>query len=853
MYALLGLLGVVLLGGIAATYWVWRAAEREHRAILLERTATAAAAVDPNVLAALSGAEADLANPNYLHLKELLTRLRHATADVRFVYVVRRVGNKVIFLCDSEPPDSADYSPPGQVYDEATEVFRAALAAGKPAVVGPASDRWGTWITGVIPLFDKDGHPADVVCCDMDAGYWASRIALSALTPILICLLLVALLLLFHVMYSREERAFETLRQNEAWFRTLYEMSPIGIELYDSEGRMTHANQACLRMFGVSDFAELKGLNLFENPLLPDELKEQLRAGEEVRYECLYDFDLVRRLRYRTSKSGTIYLDALFTPLAIEQGQTFGYMLQLEDITERRRAEEALQRSADEMQMIFKNMLNAFIVWESVFDEKGNYVSFRFGYFNDAYARISGLCYEDVRGKDVFEVWPDTEQSWVEAYGEVALTGVPKTFEMYHVSTDGTYYCNAYRPWDSPDRICVIFEDITSRKRAEEEHRRLEEQLAQSQKMESVGRLAGGVAHDFNNLLAVILGHGELLLADLPDDSPMREELIEIMAAGNRAKDLTRQLLAFSRKQVLDMKPLDLNAVVRGIEKMIRRLIGEDIEIKVSANLSIGLVNADPSQIEQAIINLCVNARDAMPGGGTLVIATDTALLDEHYAAANPGVQAGSYAVLSVSDTGAGMDEETQRRIFDPFFTTKETGKGTGLGLSTVYGIVKQHGGTLSVYSEPGHGSVFKLYFPCLENVEIDEGTETDEKAIPGNGEVILLMEDDGAVRKLTVEMLSHLGYSVIEARTIEQCFELAQHAPRIDLLLTDVIMPSMNGRQVYDRVVSLRPGAKVLFMSGYTDDVIARHGILDKGVYFLSKPFTRNALSRRIREVLSS
>jgi len=655
---------------------------------------------------------------------------------------------------------------------------------------------------------------------------------------------------------TERRKTEESLRQSQVFIESIIEHSPHSMWISDDKGNMIRMNQACRDMLHVSDDEVVGKYNLLRDNIVAEQglmpmVRRVFEEGQPVQFSLLYDTSQLDQIRFRSQAS--VVLEVTITPVLDARGKVRNAIIQHIDITERRRAEEALQKNVSEMQSMLKNMLNAFIVWESVFDERGKFVSFRFGYFNDAFARVSGLKYEDVCGKDVFEVWPETEQSWVDTYGAVAMTGVPMSFEMYHSPTKGLYFCNAYRPSDSPDRVCVIFEDITEKRRAEAERIRLEGQLAQAQKMESIGQLAGGVAHDFNNLLSVILGYGELMAEDLPVQSPARESLAQIVRAGERAKDLTRQLLAFSRKQMLEMKPLELNSMVHGVEKMIRRLLGEHIQVEVITNPKAGHVNGDLSQLEQVFMNLCVNARDAMPNGGVLTIETGLVHMDDHYVSAHPGLQPGLHALLSVSDTGCGMDDETVRRVFDPFFTTKEKGKGTGLGLATAYGIIRQHGGDIGVYSEKDHGSTFRIYLPQLQDASVEQQTLLSETTVLGRGETILVMEDEEAVRKLTCRMLTRLGYSVIEAHSIAECIELARQTERLDLLLTDVVMPGMNGRQLHEQVASIRPGTRVLFMSGYTENVIAHHGILDEGIHFISKPFTESGLSRKIREALTA
>ena len=401
--------------------------------------------------------------------------------------------------------------------------------------------------------------------------------------------------------------------------------------------------------------------------------------------------------------------------------------------------------------------------------------------------------------------------------------------------------------------IMCIGRDVSDRERTEVERLLLEGQLSQSQKMESIGLLAGGVAHDFNNMLAVILGHGEIMMGDIPDGSALRDSLSEIMNAGERARNLTQQLLAFSRKQVLKMQILDLNTVVHGIAKMIQRFLGEDIELRVNTRQGIGFINADVSQVEQILMNLCVNARDAMPDGGVLMIETETIYFGDTDPASRSGGRAGHYVMLCVSDTGSGMDEITLSRIFDPFFTTKEKGKGTGLGLATVFGIVKQHEGEIWVYSEVGSGTTFKIIFPQERNTLPEPERIYSEVAMPGCGEYVLVVEDEEAVRKLVCHMLERQGYHVIEAQHARESVTLAQSADRIDLLVSDVVMPEMNGRQVLSRLREIRPELKALFMSGYTEDIIAHKGILENDLHFISKPFSEVTLSRKIREVLEN
>src|SRR5213080_1623524 len=382
--------------------------------------------------------------------------------------------------------------------------------------------------------------------------------------------------------------------------------------------------------------------------------------------------------------------------------------------------------------------------------------------------------------------------------------------------------------------------------------RQLEAQLRQSQKMEAVGQLAGGIAHDFNNLLTAILGSTQLLLHNTPVGDARREDAEEIRHAGLRAAELTRQLLAFSRRQVLAPKVLDVNAVVANMDRMLRRLLGEDVELATSRDPAAGTVNADPGQLEQVLLNLAVNARDAMPGGGRLSIGTTRVSLHEEHVERRHRMPAGDYVCLAVADTGVGMDETTQAHLFEPFFTTKEVGKGTGLGLATVYGIVKQSGGYIWVYSEVGHGTTVKVYLPRVPGVAEAPAPAAEPKPVRGGDETVLLVEDAAPVRTLARRSLEARGYRVLEAADGPSALQLsARHLEGIDILVTDVVMPGMSGRELAERLAPERPSMKVLYTSGYTDDAMVRQGVLSAGVAFLQKPFVPDTLARKVREVL--
>ncbi len=524
------------------------------------------------------------------------------------------------------------------------------------------------------------------------------------------------------------------------------------------------------------------------------------------------------------------------------------------NVAELTKARDSLIESEGRYRALFENMNAGFVLFEVVQDDRGVPVDLIVVAANKGFESTTGLIVEEVVGKHLTQVLPGIEgdaANWIGRYGRIALTGESQQFE------DGSellgYYYSVIAYQAGPKQCAVTFIDVTERKKAEAEREALQEQLLQAQKMESIGRLAGGVAHDFNNVLVPIIGYVDLAMMSLSPDEKLYVNLQRVREAAERAAGLTRQILAFSRKQVLEMRVLDLNAVVSDFEKMIQRLIGEDIALATFLEPALGRIEADPGQLEQVLLNLAVNARDAMPTGGKLALETANVYLDDAYVQKYADSQPpGHYVMLAVSDTGYGMSPEIKRNIFEPFFTTKEQGKGTGLGLATVFGIVKQHRGNIWVYSEPGSGTTFKIYLPRVEApAKISETTALEPESVYGT-ETILVVEDEVMVRQLVCETLAAFGYQVIEAKSAADGLRLAMETTSpLHLLLTDVIMPEINGRQLYQKLAGIRPEIKVLYMSGYTDNVIVHHGILDEGINFLQKPFSVQSLTRKVKQVL--
>ena len=470
---------------------------------------------------------------------------------------------------------------------------------------------------------------------------------------------------------------------------------------------------------------------------------------------------------------------------------------------------------------------------------------------NDAATRSYGYSRDEFLGMTIRDIRPAEDVPRLDTWLKSGSNSAGERATWRHRTRDGSLLDveivgSPLMFRDRPAEL-ILAHDVTARKR-------LEEQFRHAQKMEAVGRLAGGVAHDFNNLLTAILGHSELLLGDMTPADPRRDDLTEIVQAAERAAALTRQLLTFSRHQVLEPRVLDLNAIITQLSKMLHRLLGEDIDLSLALAPDLGNIKADPGQIEQVLVNLAVNSRDAMPDGGKLTIETWEQEVDQDQAHADQPIRPGRYVMMGVTDDGIGMDEETRRRLFEPFFTTKEAGKGTGLGLSTVYGIVTQSRGYVWVYSEAGRGTTFKIYLPRVDDaaVAVEPSSAAPEMTTSSGTETILLVEDDPAVRKLAAEVLERQGYHVlVTGSAAEARAALAQHAEPLHLLITDIVMPGLRGPDLAEIVRAERPGCKVLYMSGYAPEAVVRHGSIQPGRTFIGKPFSPAVFVRKVRAVL--
>jgi len=631
----------------------------------------------------------------------------------------------------------------------------------------------------------------------------------------------------------QRKRAEEALIDSEKRYRRLFESAKDGILILDADtGKIVDANPFLLQLLGYQH-AQVLGHYLwdigpFASIAASEDAFETLQHNEYIRYD---------HLPLETVDGRIVEVEFISNVYLVDHAKVI--QCNIRDVTGRRQVEAERERllsaveQADEM-IVITNRDGAI------------------HYVNPAFEKVTGYTRDEVFGQNLRilksgKQGPDFYQNlWATISSGNTFKG-----QMVNRRKDGTFFTEAATispVRDSAGRIVnyvAVKRDIT-------EHLRLSAQFQQAQKMESVGRLAGGVAHDFNNMLSVIIGYTELALDKVEPSGPLHADLQEIFKAARRSADITRQLLAFARKQTISPKVIDLNETVEGMLKMLRRLLGEDIDLAWLPKGGLWPIKIDPAQIDQIMANLCVNARDAIAGVGRITIDTHPVSFDAGYCADHPGFVPGDFVLLSVSDDGCGMDKETLSSIFEPFFTTKGEGLGTGLGLPTVFGIVKQNNGFINVYSEPGTGTVFKIYLPRHVGKAEKSGVETVAEIPSSQGETVLLVEDEPAIIHMCQMMLERLGYQVLTSGKPSEALRLAQNHPGgLHLLITDVVMPEMNGRQLADQLCGLFPGIKTLFMSGYTADVIAHQGVLEEGVNFIQKPFSFKELSIKVRAAL--
>jgi two-component system cell cycle sensor histidine kinase/response regulator CckA len=642
----------------------------------------------------------------------------------------------------------------------------------------------------------------------------------------------------------------ETVRSKEealAQLDTLLSSAPIGFAFYTPDLVYRRINKSLAAINGLSVEQHL-GKTLSEvlpemSLVLAPLLQQVMDTGEPM-----LDLEITGEPQPNSTKEH-YWLVSLY-PVRIQAGELLGAGVLVSDITERKQAEVALRESEERYRLLFESNPQPMWVYDVetlAFLAVNKSAVHHYGYSREEFLSMT---IEDIRPAEDLPAFYDSLVR--------PSRGLDRAGEWRHVKRDGSIIeveiTSHSLMFADRQAELILANDITERNRLEAALLSSEEQLRQSQKLEAIGQLAGGVAHDFNNLLTAINGYSALALRRVGPDHAVSSYLEEIKKAGDRAANLTRQLLAFGRKQLLQPLAINLNDIVGDMIKLLKRLIGEHVQLVTVPGADLKQIKADPGQLEQVLVNLVVNARDAMPRGGTITIETANTTLDGAYASRHVGVTPGEYIMLAISDTGTGMDQDTKTRVFEPFFTTKEKGKGTGLGLSTVYGIVRQSGGNVWVYSELGKGTTFKVYLPQIEDDVAVRGALKEDLTRHRGTETVLLVEDEDTVRKLTSELLEESGYVVLEANGGEQAMALFQaHKGPIDILITDVVMPKMSGKEVAEQLRNVHPETKVLFMSGYTDEAIVHHGIVDSHIAFIQKPFSENALTRKVRDVLDA
>jgi PAS domain S-box-containing protein len=827
--------------GIGIAIWAAKQSNRRLHNDLILHTRLIADTIDQRDIQALDFSLNDRANAAFRRLSAAM-KMAAKSASCLILYSMILRDGQLLFGPESIPETDRFASPPGTVYKSPPDNLKRTFTSGKAITIGPYTDEYGTFVSAFAPVIDPvTGKTILLIGMDIDATDWKWKVISDAAPALAMTLLLSLLLIMYlharntHLVLANREFL---LKENEERYRTIFENTGNASILFKHQDEtIALANRKFEILSGYSRL-EIEGKMSWTVFIDPKDLPKmrryrEMRGIDPAAAPASYEFGFINRF----GEKRDILLNIAVVPDTKEN------IASLLDLTEYKRAEEKFTK-------VFMTAPGGLSLTRM---SDGLVID-----LNSGFSEISGWDRSEVIGKTSKDIgfWIDPEQR--EGLMEDLRAGrdiLHREFNFRHKngsSRTGIYSARSIQ-MDGEAHILFVMQDITDRRRLEEDHRKLEQQLYQSQKMDAIGQLAGGVAHDFNNMLSVILGNTELALEGVAPTEPLHKALQDILHAAARSAELTRQLLAFARKQEAAPRLLDLNENVSGILKMLRRLIGEHIELDWVPGQALWQVRMDPSHVDQILANLAVNARDAIEKNGKIAIETSNTTCGEDYCSTHPECIPGDYVTLTVRDNGCGIDEEILDRIFDPFFTTKQEGQGTGLGLATVYGIVKQNNGHIDVVSESGKGTTFRIYLP-RSTPDFPEVTEdkTKPKTIPRGTETILIVEDEETVLNLSKDMLEKLGYRVIAVNRTDEAIRIAaEHRQKIDLLLTDVVMPELNGKELAEQIRTIRPGIKCLYMSGYTADVIARQGILEHGVHLIMKPFSLRDLAGKVRETL--
>ena len=831
---LLSLVALVLL-----TCWIVVRSDREMRDELLQQTRVLAKAVNPDHLKTFSGSAADLDNPNYQEIKKQLMAVRFANPQCRFLYLTgRKVDGTVFFFVDSDPTNSPDYSPPGQSYEEVSATFRHVFDSKIGVVEGPIPDRWGKWVSALSPMTDPEtGAMLAVLGMDVDARNWNWHVFTRSAPPVGLMLALGTIMLLLYRSNVNISAQREKLKKSELHLQTILESTADGILAMDNEGKVIKINQRFKELWQISpsilqnpDYQELLNL-LTSQQVNPDLALQQVKSLID---SPVFDFAILH------CQDGRI-IERTLTPMMLD-GKQAGRLWVCRDVTKRRHVEESHARLATAVEQSAEAIV--------ITDLQGTIL-----YANPAFEQISGYTRAEVIGQASRLLKSGKQDdNFYRRLWETLKHGEVWTGHFINRHKNGSLY--------EEDAIISPVRDAAGNianyvavKRNMTREMQLQDQLRQAQKMEAVGQLAGGVAHDFNNILTSLLLQVELVGQFEPLPAGALEWLKQIREDAKRATKLTRQLLMFSRRQVMQPHNLDLNEVVTNLTKMLQRIIGEDVQMQLQLHPEPLVTRADAGMLDQVLMNLTVNARDAMPAGGQLRIETSEKIVTAGTNAACPEAAPGRYVCLSVSDTGGGISLEILPHIFEPFFTTKEAGKGTGLGLATVFGIVKQHHGWIDVGNRPGEGATFRIFLPASGTTDKESISVPLPAPTRDGTETILLVEDEAALRNSMCKILKRQGYQVLEAANGVEALDLwSAHGRSVALLLTDLVMPGgLNGQELARQLQAKQPALKVVFCSGYSIEIAGREISLRHGEIFLPKPFTPDQLLKSIRHCLDT